>query len=83
MGNPTIECALRRYAGIQPLDLLRAQELQSDLRAIAGDQHVHRAMIRSDECLLCGHDRLDEVHTSIPKKADGYELFGRKEREAS
>jgi hypothetical protein len=72
MGNPTIERALRRYAGIQPLDLLSARDIQADLLAIAGGQHTHRAMIRSDECLLCGHDLRDEVHTSI-----------RKEREAS
>ena len=62
MKNSTIERALRRYAGIQPLDLLSAQDIQADLRAIAGDQHTHRTMIRSDECLLCGHDRRDEVH---------------------
>ena len=72
MGNPTIERALRRYAGIQPLDLLSARDIQADLLAIAGGQHTPRAMIRSDECLLCGHDLRDEVHTSI-----------RKEREAS
>lgn len=61
MSTP-MERALRRYAAIQPIDLKSMGEVQDDLRAIAGDRHMHRKSIGSDECLLCGHDLRHEVH---------------------
>lgn len=55
--------ALRRYEAIQPLDLLTGKQIAEDIRSIAGDEHLHRRMIASDECLLCGHDRDHPIHT--------------------
>lgn len=54
--------ALRTYAAIQRLDLKTPGQLQRDLRAIAGAEHVHVASIGSDRCLLCGLDLRHEVH---------------------
>mgnify|MGYP006180258757 CR=1 FL=1 len=54
--------ALRQYASLAPLDILSARQIQSDLKAIAGEGHVHRASIGSNECWVCGRDLRDPVH---------------------
>ncbi len=54
--------ALLSYAALGPLDGPPGQ-VQRDLREIAGEQHIHRASIGSDRCLICHHDLRHEVHT--------------------
>lgn len=54
--------AVLAYAGQAPLDLLTAQEIQRDLRSIAGVPHTHRASIASDRCWVCKRDLRDPVH---------------------
>lgn len=53
--------AIRRYANHQPLDVKSPREIQRELLAIAGDEHVHVAST-SDACLICGRDLRDDVH---------------------
>jgi len=58
----SIEQAIRDYANHEPLDLKSAHEIQSDLLAIAGEKHIHKAGINSDACAICGRDIRNEVH---------------------
>ena len=61
-----IEKALRQYATTQPLDQITAHELQCDLLAIAGDEHVHvKSIFHRDQCAICCRDIRDEIHTRI------------------
>lgn len=64
LGEARLHRAITDYAAIQPLDLLGMAKIQSDLRAIAGEKHVHRKTIGSDECLLCKRDLRHAVHGS-------------------
>lgn len=56
------EDAIRHYASHATLDLLHPSEIQRDLRAIAGERHMHRKSIGSDACDLCGRDLRNEIH---------------------
>ena len=70
----TIGAALRRYAGLAPLDLKEPREIQSDLLSIAGDKHRHQASIaNNDSCFICGRDLRDEVHIPGAAEAAGEE----------
>lgn len=65
IGDPhekTIERALRQYADLGMFDGRSMRGIQVDLRAIAGDKHIHRASIGSDECILCCRYLRDEIH---------------------
>jgi len=59
--------ALRTYAAVQPLNLLKPGQIQDDLRAIAGDRHTHRRSIGSDRCLICRRDLCDPIHQETAK----------------
>lgn len=65
-----IAAALLAYADVAPLDLLRAHEIQADLRAIAGKPHHHRASIGSDACWVCGRDLRDAVHHRLTARTE-------------
>lgn len=58
----TVVKAVQDYAATAPLDLKSPGEIQSDLRAILGEPHVHRASIGNDRCALCRRDLRDAVH---------------------
>lgn len=62
--------ALLSYAAVQPLESKHPGQIQRDLRAIAGEEHVHVAMISDSRCLICRHDLRHEVHTRLPQKSD-------------
>ncbi len=59
--------ALRTYAAVQPLHSKPPGQLQDDLRAIAGQEHIHVASIGSDSCLVCCCDRRAPVHKRMPR----------------
>ncbi len=63
MNALAMERALRRYAGFGSFEGRTLHQIQRDLLAIAGDQHIHDGrMIESDECFLCGRDLRADVH---------------------
>jgi hypothetical protein len=55
--------AIKSYANHQPLDLLSPSQIQSDLLAIAGEPHRHRASGVGDSCQLCRRDLRSPVHS--------------------
>lgn len=63
-----LKSALLAYAGQAPLDRLSPREIQRDLRAIAGQPHIHRASISSDQCWVCKRDLRDPIH--LRKESD-------------
>jgi hypothetical protein len=61
--------ALLSYAAVQFLPSKSPGQIQRDLRAIAGEEHIHVAMISDSRCLICRHDLRHEVHTRLPQKS--------------
>ncbi len=54
--------ALLSYAAVQYLPSKSPGQIQADLRSMAGQPHIHVAMISDSRCLICRHDVRHEVH---------------------
>ncbi len=75
-GDPTLHDTIARmreallsYAAVQFLPSKSPGQIQADLRSMAGQPHIHVAMISDSRCLICRHDVHHEVHKRLPEKS--------------
>ena len=54
--------AIQSYAAHQPLDIKTPGQIQRDLHAIAGDEHIPVASLDGDICFICKRDLRHAIH---------------------